>query len=419
MPIFIQHTIFYVTVFILLVFLLMSAIYVVVSNMLIDNYRYERFLEKANEKLKIGGLLYDNFYYAVRNQGLISVELLEIGYIDSLGNRYVLETSKKLEAGEIYKAMLTFWTGIPIAVYVVTRRGNIFSGPIIRSDSVYGIGMIKIKSILPTIHYLSSPISYGLDAQYVVLINSNSYVFGFVLAKDLNTDDSVLLEFGPYDIASFFKSCASLSSCYPFFSDAKSGSSGSISLSSKYIFSVEHFDNNPYIKIAMPLTAINSAQGIFVRGCIGIGWRLLSNTFFSYAVHQALPSWTYNSSENFYYTDSINIYMFPSSVNINNIKAILSNLGDRVWIKHQYVDPPSGSIVEVYLVRCFTISSKTLQSVSFSPDNSPHYHTSEGIIWSELIFPGTNNINRESFTINEVSLSVLVNTDMILEALLS
>ena len=417
MPIFIQHTIFYVIVFVLLVFLLMSTMYVVVSNMLIDNYRYGRFLEKANEKLKIGGLLYDNFYYAVRNQGLISVELLEIGYIDSMGNRHVLETSKKLEAGETYKAVLSSWTSTPIAIYAITRRGNIFSGPIIRSDSVYGTGMIKIKSILPTVHYLSTPISYGLDAQYVISINLNSYIFGFVLAKDLNTDDSVLLEFGPYNIASFFKSCASLSNCYPFFSDAKSGSSGSISLSSKYIFSVDHFGNNPYIKIAMPLTATNSAQGIFVRGCIGIGWILLSNTFYSYA--QDLPSWSYSSLEDFYYADSINVYMFPSSININNIKAVLSNLGDRIWIEHQYVDPPSGSVVEVYLVRCFTVSSKTLQSVIFSPDNSPQFHTPGGIIWSELIFPGTNNINRESFTINDVPLLVLVDTDMILEALLS
>ncbi|MEM1696162.1 MAG: hypothetical protein QW230_02045 [Thermofilum sp.] len=420
MPTSVQHAILYVTVFVLLVSLLMSTVYVVVSNMLTDAYRYERILERANEKLRVGGLLYGRFYYAVRNLGLTSVELSEIGYVDSSGNRYVLETSKKLEPGEVYKASQTSWSGTPVAVYVVTRRGNIFSGPVVSSSPTYGIGQIRIKSVLPTVHYLLSPIAYSQDARYVVSFNVNSYLFGFVLAKDLNSDNSVMLEFGPYNIAAFFKTCSSIPNCQPTFTDSKSGSSGTISLSARYIFSVEQSGGNPYVRIAMPLTAINSVRGIFVRGCIGIGWRILSNTFFSYAKQQGLPGWSHTSPGDFYYADNAEIYLFPSSVNIDTIKAILSNLGDRTWASYQYAEPPSGSVVEVYLVRCFTVSSKTLQSVSFSPDSSPQYQPpGSHTIWTKLVFPGTNNMYGGSFTVNDITLSVYVDTDMVLEALLA
>ncbi|MEM4583999.1 MAG: hypothetical protein QW611_03400 [Ignisphaera sp.] len=421
MPISVQHAILYVTVFVLLVSLLLSTIYVVISNMLIDAYGYEKILEKANEKLKVGGVLYEEFYYAVRNLGLTSVDLLEIGYIDSSGNRYILETSKKLKPGEIYKTSRASWTSTPIAVYVVTSRGNIFSGPVIRSDPTTGIGQIRIRSVLPTIHYLSSPVVYSNDAHYVISFNTNSYLFGFVLAKDLNSDNSVMLEFGPYNIASLFKSCSVTPNCQASFVDSKSGSIGTVSLSAKYIFSVEQSGGNPYIKITMPLSATNSVQGIFVRGCIGIGWRVLSNTFFSYAIEQGLSrGWSHTSLGNLYYADNINVYLFPSSVNIDNIRAILSNLGGGSGSGPQYAEPPSGSIVEVYLVRCFTVSSRSLQSISFSPDNSPQSLLPGGyIIWSELVFPGTNNMYGGSFTINDIPLQVYLNTEMVLEALLA
>ncbi|MEM1829953.1 MAG: hypothetical protein QXH21_08805 [Ignisphaera sp.] len=418
MPIYIHHAVLYVTVFVLLASLLMTTTYVVVTNMLTDAYRYEKILEKANEKLRVGGVVYRGFHYAVRNLGLVSVELSEVGYIDEQGNRYVLERSITLGPGEIYRTSTISWTNNPVAVYAVTKRGNIFSGPVLSASSSDWIGQIKIRSVLPTVHYLPSPIAYDQSSLYVVSFNMNSYLFGFVLAKDINSDNSVLLEFGPYNVASLFKTCANTPNCQPTFTDSKSGSSGTISLSAKYIFSVEYSGNNPYIRIAMPLTATNTARGMFVRGCLGIGWRIMSNTFFSYAKTQSLPGWS--SSGRFYCSDKAEVLLFPSSVNINDIKSILSNLGDRFHESYQFAEPPSGSIIEVYLVRCFTVSNGTIQTVIFGPDTSPSYRTPTGhTIYSELVFPGVNNMFGTPFTVSDITISVYLNTNMVLESLIN
>lgn len=419
MPVAVHHAVMFVVVFVLLVSMMLSVVYVLVNNMLSDAYRYERFLEKANEKVRVGGVIYfGRLHYGVRNLGLTKIDLAEIGYIDDSGNRYTLDTSVSLDPGRVYRSARDI-TGGAISVYVVTGRGNVFSGPVTVITSQTSYDQIRLRTLLPAVHHVLSPISPSTPGSVsTITINTFSYVFGFVVAKDLNSDDSAVVEFGPYNVATFFKTCSSQPNCQPSFVDSRSASSGSVSVSARLIFSAGRTGASPTFRVAMPLSVQNTRQGVFVRGCVGVLWRAMSTTFFSLAKSQTLPGWSYSGQGN-YFSDDFEVLLFPSSVNLANLRVAMSNLGDRTWEQYQYADPPSGSIIEVYLVRCFTIVHRTAQQVAFSPDSDPSYTTPAGhIMWSSLVFPGTNKFHPSDITISDIPLSVYVDLDMVLKSLI-
>lgn len=409
MPINIQHAMIFSIVFVLCVLVTAFTIYVLLINIITDTYRYEKTLEKANEKVRVAGLLADGvLYYGVRNLGVTTVKIRELGIIDINGNRRVLVSNVELMPGQTYKSVSLSVYG---AVYALTERGNVFSAPVIDMGKYVGEAKVSLKSLLPAVYQVSSPVKYSEDAEYTISLNTYAYVFGFLMAGDGH--ENILLSFGPHSVSQIFKDAYRTNSPVSLVQTKSGGTL--MSATATLHFEVLSSDSEgvpPYYKLVLPLSVNTSNNALAVRGCVGVIWRMLAKNVYGLSLETSTPSvCSYGSG--FKVCDEIQATLLPGTESLESVIAVLS----RPTQPPRVVTAPSGSEIQVVLAHCFLVEGTGINSLTTTYE-TPYTSVFNSRINTVLKFPGTNYFGFSTTEIIGLTLKMNVETDYLLSSIL-
>ena len=409
MPVTVQHTILFLFVFIMIVATLLSTTYIIAVNMISDTYRYEKVLEKANEKLRLAGIIEESkLYYGVRNIALVKVAIKELGVIDASGSKHVLATDVELDPGEAFTGSTVSYYG---SLYAITERGNVFSAPIFDFESTTEERQITIRSLLPSYTQVQSPISYRGDLEYTVGVGTYGYVFGFLFADDPYSNSYVHLVFHPQKISDLFKNRN-----IPY-RLTQSRTNGPVSASAELVFEIVDDKRAwpyPYYKITMPIDVrrTDAKSGLLVRGCVGFIWRTISNNVFGYEVENSGRSYCLSSQEE-RVCDDISVGVLPVSLDID---ALIPELAGGALLEIP-ASAPSGSQVYIVYAKCFYVESDRVARIS-TTYISPWTMVRGVKINTYLVFPGKTAVHTFTYTLNEIRLKLRINPKVLLLTLL-
>jgi len=413
MPINIQHAVMFTLVFIIVVSLLSITVYTVTMNMLADTYRYEKMLEKANEKVKVVAIATSNkMYYGVRNLGLTRLVIKEMGVVDSSGNLRVLTTGVAIDPGEAYINEHSKMSGV---LYVITERGNIFATPIaeVESDTgvAGGVARVQIKSLLPSVYYAPSPIVYNDRDAFVVSLSTTGYIFGFLYVNDPHSDDQVIITLGPYSVADIFKKARTAG--FPYVSEQKNGHDGNVLGSAQLHFDVvddKKYWKEPYYLLTMSISAQRTdwlGKGLVVRGCFGYIWRTMTNSMYGLKVVTSTPSGCKcRESEPYCVCDENHVVLIPSVEPVESLMPTLAYF----LINMPPVEAPVGAQAYIVFAKCFRVEADDIRSIHDVHDPK---------IYTSLPFPG--NVESGivgSIRVPAIEVELKLNPKILLETML-
>lgn len=410
MPVNVHHAIMFTFVFVVIVSLLSATTYTIVTNMLIDAYRYEESIEKANEKLRLVAIVSsDGLYYGVRNIATTTITIRELGIIDTYNRKHRILSDLTLKPGEAYVGRIDYY--YKGAIYAITGRGNVFSTPVITLTEFSGEQSFNLKGLTPACIQAPSPIHYIGEYVYTVGICTYAYVFGYIIVDDPYSDDSIYLVFGPYNVADLYKSQK-----IPFSSTRVREIKGNIYVEASFKFVIDKFrDRVPYYRILMPLDIErrDNRKGLILHGCVGILWRTISNTIAGIRIN-TYPVGTCISRGDERACEYLGSFTVPSALDMKSLTAYLA----QKRLTQLPVEAPSGTQVYIVYSRCFTVESKTLRSVETS-EAKPWANIGIITLYTYLDFPGVNKSNIGDIYVDGVDVSLTIDPEILVLGILN
>jgi hypothetical protein len=377
----------FVIIFVIVTALMMTTTYIITANVLSDTYRYQTILNRANEKIRLAGAIGGGtLYYGIRNIGLSSVVVKELGVVDTSNRRSILITSLELKPGDAYVSTTGAIYG---TLYAVTERGNTFSTQIIRTD-LQSPALFTLTGLTPAFaqQEIFLPNSPNPTYAYTVSMTTYAYIYAFLSVKDPNTDNNILLTLGPYNVPQLYKA-----KTIPL-NDQKSSSSGTVSASLSISFGIYSYNNQPYYQIRIGFTANNINNGLIIRGGFGIIWRTITNNIYTLNLANNIGGGSCDTHINdnpnansWNICDQILTSIIPSSLDIGSIVAYLATNRPQ-----QSMFAPTGSQAYITFSRIFTIEANKLSSVSTSSQSFIEIYS--GRIYLYLNYPGQNSIDK-------------------------
>lgn len=407
MPVSVHHGVLFVFVFVLLVSLMLATVYTLVTGMVVDAYRYERALERANEKLRLVAALSEGtLYYGVRNIALTTVDIRELGVVDVNGGRHVLARGVTLEPGEAYTGREV---GVPVGVlYAVTARGNVFTAPVLRLGGP-GALTFTLRSLAPACIQAESPVSYGGPFHYTIGFCTYAYVFGFLVVDDPWGDANTRLVLGPVNVARLLREAR-----LPF-TTSTYGGSGPLYARATLTLTVEGgAGRTPHYRVSMPVevSRTDGARGLLVYGCLGVIWRTITSTVVGLDAGPRPLSYCGTLRDGGRVCDTLGVYVAPSALDVG---ALIAHMA-RGW-RPSHVEAPSGTQVYIVLARCFRVESAELKSVTTSTEK-PYTRIGDTTIHTYLDLPGVNKVDRVDMVLRGAHVTLHVDPELIIHTIL-
>lgn len=405
----------HVFVVIMIIAILTATVYTIVINMMVDAYRYEKAVERANEKVRLAAVIGSSgFYYGIRNIGLSDLVIKEAGVIDSSGNRQVLITNTKLGPGE---AIINNQQnpGSYITFYVVTGRNNVFSTRVI-SLLDRGASTIPIRNLVPGVALIPSPVQYSEAYVPSISVAMYSYFFAYLIVKDPYSDESIYLTIGPVSISDLFKK---ISLPYRVSKVEKWTSKLYASISAVLTLNDQDSENSvPYYKLVVPVRfeRTDNKNGLIAQGCLGFIWRTETSNMFGFWLLPKANWGTAQSTPQFRVETNYFARLIPSSLSIDTLMPTLISLLPATWYS---VGAPSGSQAYVVLAKCFKIEDATLKKVETTEDK-PWAQVHGVRIYTYVVFPGRTYVDQNYYgDVYSLDLYVELNPEVYVKTALS
>lgn len=417
MPVVIQHAILHTFVIVMIVAILAATTYTIVINMLTDTYRYEKSVEKANEKLRLAAAIGSNgFFYGVRNIGLTDVFIVEAGVIDSSNVKRVLFSNVRLSPGSATIGSQPN-PGNYVTFYVVTDRNNVFSTRVVNLTQQQTSYPITIRNLVPSVAVEPAPVQYLGNYTAAVSVAMYGYVFAYLFVKDPYSDQMIYLKVGPTPVSDMFKK-----QLIPYISERVMNSTISLYASMNIIFNVKDSDSDsywPHYEFVVPIDVerTDGDKGLVIHGCFGFIWRTMTSNLFSFRLQTNLNSVSSRSSPSgkFYVESRYFVTLVPSSLDVDTLVSTLETANSYSLVA------PSGSQVYIVLAKCFKIEDMNLKSFVTS-DSKPYWEdVSRGIkIYTVMDFPGKTYIGQNTYEILDgIEITIDVNPEIYVKTVLT
>lgn len=413
----------------LLILLASFVVATTIRSLITDVAWYSEAVRSASETIRVVAVYDGNtLYYAMMNAGVEPVSVQRVDMITSAGGSIFLSSPGTLQPGQVYQGSLNVGATQPVAVVVTTARGNTFAGRVY--STAVGTATISIRGLLPALHVLNSPFPYTFQLQPpyneskapVLTVATRGYVFGFVYVRELENGTTVLFDLGSHSVEHLHSTCTNCSVLLNITRNTvRSTGGGVLNVTVKLILRLLISGENVSYRLSMPINATvvsSRTAGVYVRGCVGFGWKISSSTVFSFTETTTLPS-TYKSTAAHFYVDDLVVLYIPAYQvpSLSSLATVLLPLfTGEVSVK---TTTPIAGYGDVVFARCFAGGDKASNSVVFSPDDTPS--TTHGGItyYSYIVFPGANPHATSTVVVNSIDLQLDVRGDVLVRHLLS
>jgi len=402
LPVNIHHGLLSIVVIIMIIAMLTTTTYVTISNMLADAYRYEKALEKANEKVRIAATYrYSDVVYGIRNVGLSEIVISEAGIIYSDGTKDIYVSNLNIKPGDIYTGRRST-SKTPITFYVITSRGNVFSAEVLDFTQT-GAQDVSIRTLMPSVYSVDTSIKYGLPYVYRASVSTYGYVFAFLFVDDPYSDDNIYLKIGPINVADIYKYRN-----IPYYSGQiiQTTSRITVNMSLKFEISNDMSESSvPHYKLTVPINIqkiYSFTPGLSIYGCFGFIWRIMPNNMYSYTLVNPIQYSRYVSSDNYYIEERLETIIIPSALDIDSLVTSLAGVRGI-----SYLSAPSGGQAYIVFAKCFKIEDRNLWTFKTTEPN-PQTVVNGFTIYTNIVFPGRTYTSSNPIEVNEIRLRVVI-----------
>ena len=414
MPVTIHHAIVFMVVFIIVVSMMTATVYVAIIGALVDTYRYEKAIERANEKVAIAAVNgHEGLYYGVRNLGVTPTTIRELGVIDATGARRVIRANIVLEPGEVIVERTTGSRGV---IYAITGRGNVFTAQILDVVTISERMRFSLRDLRPAYVQTTAPVSYEGTYIETTGVGVYGYIFGYVIVDDPHSDASVFIPIGPIGINTLFQN-ENIPYQYQ-----RTVRTTVLRVSVDYLFEIDNDPNvnagQPFYRIRMGLDVdrLDNRQGLLLHGCVGYAWRILPSNMYGVQIDpvgsRACDTNT-RGAHIYRICERIDTFIAASVLNMRALLSFLSNPETRSLP----TEAPSGSQAFIILSRCFYIEDSQLQSFTTSLER-PWTYIDGFPIYTYIVFPGRNDHYGRAVTINSILINLVFDPEIIVRSLL-
>jgi len=404
----VQHALLFTFVIVFIVAVLTASTYTVVMNMMTDAYRYEKVIEKSNEKVRlVAAVGTSGLVYGIRNVGLTETVILEAGVVFPDGNKRTLVSSRTLSPGELITGSDLYATSA-ITFYAITSRGNVFTTDVVDlRPGTYGRYTLFIRDLIPGIMVFESPIKYGDNYVYTASLAMYGYAFAFLVVDDPHSDESVYVKIGPVNIANLYKN-----RIIPYREQVRRGTRNLGVDMSLYLY-IESYDTEniyPHYKLNVPIEVYrqDDRTGLVIYGCFGFIWRTMTSNMFGFTLINPLNEKVIYSGSNYYFENAYKLTLIPSALDIDSLVASLANPNTQSFT----VSTPSGSQVYILLANCFRIEDIELSGFTTQYAVSVPGRNFAYSINPNLVFPGTVQFNNKILDLSSIRLEVVFSPEI-------
>jgi len=360
MPVNVYHGLLSLFVIVMIIAALTATTYVTVTNMLADAYRYEKSIEKANEKVRLAAATTSDgvVYYGVRNVGMSELIVTRSGVALSDGRILDLVGGLRLGPGDVFIDKKAVYGGLPVVFFVITSRGNVFAVSVVNMSAMTGSrDVVRIRSLLPSVFSIPLSVS-NTSTAYVATITMYGYIFGFLVVDDPYSDESHLLQIGPVSVASLYEN-----NSIPYAPDV-TWSSQRLDAYLELVFNVSKSYN---INMITHIERTDGGRGILIYGCFGYIWRTMASTTLGFRLASTINEYYSKSGGDYYVEERFISALIPSSLDVNSIVASLAR-----GAVYSSIEATSGSQAYILLAKCFKVESLSITEFwTFSETSSP------------------------------------------------